>query len=87
MRKDPTLLGEILEGEPLTERELEILDLVARGKTSQQIADQLYLALETVRTYRKRIYAKLGAYTSSHAVAISIGRGLINIADIMDEMD
>ena len=72
-----TLLAEVLEGEPLTPRELEVLELVVDGLSSPAIAGKLYLAPETVRTYRKRIVAKLGARNTAHAVAIAFRRRLV----------
>lgn len=72
-----SLLAEILEGRALTEREIEILRLIADGQTARQTALQLYLSEETVKGYRKRIIAKLGAKNGPHAVAISLRRGLI----------
>ena len=56
-----SLLHEILEGEPLTERETEILEGVAEGETAVQTGKRLYLSSETVKGYRKRVIAKLGA--------------------------
>lgn len=71
------MLGEILEGDPLTERELEVLALVVEGFASPAIAAELYLAPETVKGYRKRIVAKLGARNTAHAVTLAFRRGLV----------
>lgn len=72
-----SLLHEILEGEPLTEREAEILEGVAEGETAVQTGKRLYLSSETVKGYRKRVIAKLGARNAPHAVAVAIRRGLL----------
>ena len=72
-----SLLHEILEGEPLTERETEILEGVAEGETAVQTGKRLYLSSETVKGYRKRVIAKLGARNAPHAVAVAIRRGLL----------
>ena len=72
-----TLLGEILEGEPLTEREAEILAATADGDTAAEAATRLHLSSETVRSYRKRIIAKLGARNGTHAVAVALRTGLL----------
>ena len=45
--------------EPLTERELEVLALVAEGLTNRQIGERLYLALDTVKGHNRRIFGKL----------------------------
>ena len=72
-----SLLGEILEGEPLTEREAEVLAGAAEGETAEQTGARLYLASETVKGYRKRIIAKLGARNGTHAVALALRNGLL----------
>ncbi|MCZ7589736.1 MAG: LuxR C-terminal-related transcriptional regulator [Gaiella sp.] len=72
-----SLLGEILEGEPLTDRETEILAAAAEGETAAQTGQRLYLSSETVKGYRKRIIAKLGARNGTHAVVLAIRRGLL----------
>ena len=75
-----SLLAEILEGEPLTERETEILEGVAEGETAVQTGRRLYLSSETVQGYRKRVIAKLGARNAPHAVAVAIRRGLLPLS-------
>jgi DNA-binding CsgD family transcriptional regulator len=72
-----TLLSEILEGEPLNERETEILAGAAEGETAIETAQRLYLSAETVKSYRKRIIAKLGARNGTHAVALALRSGLL----------
>ena len=70
-----TLLAEILEGEPLNDRETEILAGAAEGETAEQTGARLYLSPETVKSYRKRIIAKLGARNGTHAVALALRAG------------
>ena len=70
-----TLLAEILEGEPLNDRETEILAGAAEGETAAQTGARLYLSPETVKSYRKRIIAKLGARNGTHAVALALRAG------------
>jgi LuxR family transcriptional regulator, maltose regulon positive regulatory protein len=55
--------------EPLSERELEVLTLVAAGKTNQEIAKELFVALSTVKTHIKNIYGKLDARNRTQALA------------------
>jgi DNA-binding CsgD family transcriptional regulator len=50
----------------LSERELRVARLVARGHSNRQIADELLLSLETVRTYLRRMFAKLGIDDRTH---------------------
>lgn len=75
-----SLLSEILQGEPLTDRETEILAAAAEGETAAQTGERLYLSSETVKGYRKRIIAKLGARNGTHAVVLAIRRGLLPLA-------
>lgn len=64
-------------GERLTEREEQILALLAAGHTNQQIADRLYLSLRTVETHRARLREKLGADDRAKLVAQARHRGLL----------
>jgi DNA-binding NarL/FixJ family response regulator len=57
----------------LSDRESEVLALIARGLTNAQIAEELYLSVETVKTYVKRLYAKLDVHNRAQAaVAASL---------------
>lgn len=75
-----SLLAEVLQGEPLTERETEILAAAAEGETAAQTGARLYLSSETVKGYRKRIIAKLGARNGTHAVVLALRRGLLPLS-------
>jgi len=77
---DPALSSSLLleEGErTLTARQSEILQMLADGMHTEEVARQLGLSTETVRTHTKRILSKLGAGTRTQAVAIGIRSGLI----------
>jgi two-component system, NarL family, response regulator len=77
---DPALSSSLLleEGErTLTARQGEILQMLADGMHTEEVAKQLGLSTETVRTHTKRILAKLQAGTRTQAVAIGIRSGLI----------
>ena len=65
--------------EPLTEREQEVLNLVARGMTNAQIAEQLVISTSTIHFHVHNILGKLGASTRTEATSIAIQRGLIKI--------
>ena len=64
----------------LTPREQEILDLIARGLTNQEIADELFIAFETVKWYLKQIYGKLHVSNRAQAIAVAHGAGVFNTA-------
>ena len=72
-----TLLAELLEGEPLSDREAEVLAGAANGETAAQTGARLYLSPETVKSYRKRVIAKLGARNGTHAVAVALRSGVL----------
>ena len=55
--------------EPLTDRELDVLRLLARGHTNTEIAEELVLALGTVKWYASQIYGKLGVSNRTEAAA------------------
>jgi two-component system response regulator NreC len=61
----------------LTERELEILRLIALGHTNAEIGSQLYLSVRTVESHRAHIQQKLAMNTRSELVRYAIERGLI----------
>jgi len=63
--------------EPLSERELEVLQLIAEGLTNPEIASDLYLALNTVKAHTRNIYAKLGAHSRTRAVARARALGVL----------
>ena len=61
----------------LTDREHEILKLVAAGKSLPEIAKELYLGVTTVKTHAQHLYAKLGVSDRAAAVAEAMRHGLI----------
>ena len=61
----------------LTQREQEILKLIAAGKSLPEIAKELYLGLTTVKTHVQHLYEKLGVSDRAAAVANAMRRGLI----------
>jgi len=63
----------------LSPREIDVLRLVARGNANKEIAAQLSLTEETVKSYLRSILAKLGANDRTHAVAIGLKRGIIEL--------
>ena len=63
----------------LTEREQEVLRLIALGLTNKKIAEKLVISVKTVDTHRTRILQKLGAHTAADLVRYAIKIGLIEI--------
>lgn len=63
--------------EPLTEREHAVLRLVADGFTNKEIADQLILSLNTVKSHRLRLYQKLRLHTRAELVAFARRKGIL----------
>jgi two-component system, NarL family, response regulator LiaR len=63
--------------EELTSREMEILMLMAEGKTNQDIADELYIALKTVKTHVSNILSKLTVQDRTQAVIYAFKHSLI----------
>jgi DNA-binding NarL/FixJ family response regulator len=61
---------------PLSQREREVLELVAQGYTNQQIADHLGLSVKTVETYRARLVEKLGLQSRAELVRYALDSGL-----------
>ena len=81
-RIPPEVAAELAEhaGESgLTERELEVLRLIAAGNANKKIAAQLSIAEETVKRHVTGILAKLGANDRTHAVTIGLKRGIIEL--------
>lgn len=61
----------------LTDREREVLELVAAGKTSKSISANLRISEPTVKWHVAKVLKKLGAQSRSEAVAIALARGYI----------
>lgn len=81
------LLDELTRGRPnsvapdditkLSEREREVLALIAEGRSSKQIAGQLQVGVRTVETHRERIMDKLGIHSIAGLTRLAIARGII----------
>ena len=72
-------IAEHATDDALTPRETDVLRLVARGNANKAIADQLSLTEETVKSHIRSILAKLSANDRTHAVAIGLKRGIIEL--------
>jgi LuxR family transcriptional regulator, maltose regulon positive regulatory protein len=76
-REAPAIPGPLRPVEPLSERELEVLRLVAKGLSNKQIAERLVLSLRTVKFHTGNIYGKLEAESRTEAVAKAQALGLL----------
>jgi LuxR family maltose regulon positive regulatory protein len=63
--------------EPLSQRELEVLHLIARGLSNQEISERLFLALDTVKGHNQKIFGKLQVQRRTEAVARARELGLL----------
>ena len=72
-------VAEHMSEEPLTARELEVLELIRDGHRNRQIADVLCIAETTVNFHVKNVVDKLNANDRTHAVTLAIRRGLLSI--------
>ncbi|MDB9414321.1 response regulator [Microcystis aeruginosa] len=68
---------QLLENAPLTERELEILDLIVAGCSNAQIADRLYITIGTVKTHVRNILNKLSVDDRTQAAVLALRSGLV----------
>lgn len=64
--------------EPLSEREIEVLELLAKGHTNQEVAQKLYLSPHTIKTHTRNIYSKLGVNNRTQAVDKARTLGIIS---------
>lgn len=72
-------IAEHLLGDSLSAREIQVLQSVAAGNSNKAIAALLSIAEETVKAHMKNILCKLGARDRTHAVAIAVKRGIIEL--------
>lgn len=63
--------------EPLSERELQVLQLIAQGLSNREIGERLFLALSTVKGHNRRIFGKLQVQRRTEAVARARELGLL----------
>jgi len=89
---DPAVAGPVArravqpaKADPLTAREREVLERIARGLTNRQIAQELFVSLNTVETHRRHILEKLGVHSRAGLVAQALERGLLGDHPITPE--
>jgi two-component system response regulator NreC len=66
----------------LSDRELEVLRLIARGLTNREIADRLFLSVRTVESHRARLQRKLELTRRSELVEYALERGLVEASEV-----
>ena len=69
------LAGPLIE--PLSQRELEILQLIAQGLSNREIGERLFLALDTIKGHNRRIFDKLQVQSRTEAIARARELGLL----------
>ena len=68
------------DGEPLlSHREVEVLQLIARGLSTPDIAEQLFISQKTLKNHLASIYNKLDARDRTHAVILGVKRGIVDV--------
>lgn len=77
--------GEKNEYEHLTDREREVLQLVAEGRTNREIADMLFISVKTVLRHRTNIMEKLGFHNRTELIKYAISKGLIEMPRKMEK--
>lgn len=79
-RREHGAAAPLREGlDDLTEREREVLTLIAEGRSNQEIADALVISIKTVNRHRENIMAKLNLHTRVELVRYAIEKGLIEL--------
>ena len=74
-------LTDRLNSEPLTGRELDVLRLMASGKSNKQIAVALYVTEGTVKVHASRVFEKLGVCDRTQAVTAALRRGIVRLSE------
>ena len=74
-----TKLADRISGETLSERELEVLRLMAKGKSNKEIASALFISEGTVKSHGKSIFAKMNVNSRTEAVAEATRRGFLRL--------
>ncbi|MFC2067581.1 LuxR C-terminal-related transcriptional regulator, partial [Chloroflexota bacterium] len=72
------------KGQTLTNREMEVLQLVAKGQSNKQIAHTLKLSIRTVQAHLGNIFNKLEVYSRSEAVNVGLKSGILILEDIVN---
>ena len=72
-------LAQRVGSDQLTPRETEVLNLMARGKSNQEIGHDLFVSTGTVKAHIKSIFAKLNVFSRTEAIAVASKRGIVKL--------
>jgi len=72
-------LASRMSGEALTGREIDVLKLLARGRSNKEIGTDLFISETTVKTHVRSIFSKLNVMSRTEAIAAANQRGLIQL--------
>ena len=72
-------MGEIVENKELSEREIEVVRLLAAGLSNKEIAGHLYLSVNTVKVHLRNVFAKLEVQSRTEATLVAIRRGWVSV--------
>ena len=81
--ESPVLNNSSIEKFNISERELEIIKLIAEGYINKEIADKLFISNHTVNTHRKNIMQKLGINNTAGIVLFAVKEGLVSPNDFL----
>ncbi|WP_134767637.1 LuxR C-terminal-related transcriptional regulator [Nocardioides sp. 1609] len=73
--------------EDLTLRELDVIRLVTNGRSNQEIGAELYLGINTIKTYIRTAYRKIGVTTRVQAVLWGVHQGLLEGYEVVQKHD
>lgn len=79
---DPDEFGSVAGVEHLTPRELSVLQLIASGYSNREICDELYLSINSVKTYVRSAYRRIGIESRAQAILWGIRNGLVDLDDL-----
>jgi DNA-binding CsgD family transcriptional regulator len=82
-----TRLAAAVSADDLSPRERDMVRLIVAGMSNQEIADTLYLSINSVKTYIRSAYRKIGAVSRAPAVAWGIQHGFPAVAEKVHEVD
>jgi len=72
-------------GESLTDREREVLELVATGITNREVAQELFISVNTVKVHLRNVFTKLGAESRTEATMIAVREGWVQVGEGEEE--